>query len=101
MSLERAFETDELLIQEKASILTGAADPRTVPYARPIGSIYLRTDGTLWQKTGLLANEWSQVQGGEGPGPGTGDSFGNADGGFADSIYGGITPVDGGNASGS
>ena len=101
MSFERAFETDELLIQEKASILTGAADPRTVPYARPIGSIYLRTDGTLWQKNGPLANEWTQVQGGEGSGPGTNESFGNADGGLANSIYGGITPVDGGNASGS
>jgi len=101
MSFERAFETDELFIQEKASILTGAADPRSVPLERPIGSIYLRTNGTLWQKTGSLANEWTQVQGGEGPGPGTGDSFGNADGGRAASIYGGLTPVDGGTASGS
>jgi hypothetical protein len=98
MSQDRAFETDELLIGEAASILTGSADPRSPPLSRPIGSIYLRTNGTLWQKTGSVANQWTQLEAGDGN---TGEAYGNDDGGRAASIYGGTTAIDGGGASGT
>lgn len=98
MSFERAFETDELLIQEAASVLTGAGDPSVEWVDRPVGSLFIRTTGELWQKTGSLPNQWTKLEAGAG---GSVENFGNADGGRAGSIYGGVTPLDGGTAGGS
>ena len=97
MSFERAFEVDELLLAEATSVLTGASDPSSALIDRPVGSLYIRTNGELWQKASSPPNGWIKLE----AGANTGESFGNADGGLADSIYGGVTPVDGGNASGS
>jgi hypothetical protein len=42
-------------------ILKGAADPSAGDgVAAPVGSLYLRTTGgTLWQKTGANATDWT------------------------------------------
>lgn len=54
-------------------LLTGSADPSAGGgVAAPVGSVYLRTDGTFSQKTGVLDTDWTLFgAGGGGPSPAT------------------------------
>lgn len=60
------FEVDELVVDEVVSVLAGAADPSIALVQRPIGSLYLRTNGEVWQKTGAVANQWTRLEAGAG-----------------------------------
>ena len=45
-----------------ANITSGAADPRSSGgTAAPVGSLYLRGNGTAWMKTGAADTAWSQI----------------------------------------
>ena len=45
-----------------ANITSGAADPRSGGgTAAPVGSLYLRSNGTAWMKTGAADTDWSQI----------------------------------------
>jgi|SRR6056300_689202 len=68
MSLERAFEVDEVLLGETVSVLKGDTDPSIALVARPIGSLYLRTNGEVWSKTGTAANQWTRLEAGSATG---------------------------------
>ena len=98
MTLSLAFEVDELLVGEYAAILAGSADPSVALVDRPQGSLYLRTNGEVWRKSGSLPNAWVLI--GTGTTTPSGVALGNVDGGFAVTNYGGGTPLDGGGASG-
>lgn len=66
MTQNFAFETDELLIAESVSILVGSTDPSVALVDRPIGSIYIRSSGEVWQKVGELSNQWVRLEAGAG-----------------------------------
>jgi hypothetical protein len=111
MSQDIGFEVDELSLQGDVSIIHGADDPSIALVQKPIGSLYLRMNGETWQKVGSMANQWSKIQGsgstqtiiyGNAEGGSAQEIFGmGLDGGVANSIYGGLAPLDGGSASGS
>lgn len=42
-----------------ATVGSGSADPSTAGFAGPVGSIYLRTNGSFYVKTGALDTNWS------------------------------------------
>jgi hypothetical protein len=67
MALDRAFEADSLLIGDLTGILTGSGDPAVDLLDAPPGSIYLRTNGQIWQKLGVLPNDWGRMQAGVTP----------------------------------
>lgn len=62
----RAFEVDAIIINETVGIFGGAEDPSSAGQAGPIGSIYLRTNGDIWQKTGETTTDWEVNQKGAG-----------------------------------
>jgi hypothetical protein len=70
VDLADAFETDSLIINERAAVLSGDADPNTPGLIGPIGSYYLRTNGLHYRKTGALDNQWTQTDTGGGGGGG-------------------------------
>lgn len=60
----RSHEVDEgvILSEGGAGVFSGGESP--VGTSGPAGSLYLRTNGELWKKTGSGDNDWSQVSGG-------------------------------------
>lgn len=66
MSSLPAFETDEIVLGETASVLTGTSDPSTANVQRPQGSLYLRQTGEAWVKTGSISNQWTKLEAGSG-----------------------------------
>lgn len=60
-------------------------------------------DGTVWSSSGVVGDPGptgpAGVAGVAGPTGPTGPIVGNTDGGTATSVYGGISPLQGGNAS--
>lgn len=61
-----AFEVDELAIAGLVHVSAGVADPAIALIDLPVGSLYLRSNGELWQKIGAMANEWAKVTAGSG-----------------------------------
>lgn len=68
MSVERAFETDSILLRDRAGLVTFDIDPLTVGFNAPIGSLGMRTDGIHYRKTGALDTDWTQTDTGGGAG---------------------------------
>lgn len=69
MSTERAFETESVLLRDRAAIVSFDIDPTTVGFNAPIGSLGLRTTGQHYKKTGGLDTDWLETdQGGGGSG---------------------------------
>jgi hypothetical protein len=57
----------EILVLNGVDLLSGAADPSIgAGVAAPVGSLYLRTDGTLWIKTGVPNTAWASLSAGVG-----------------------------------
>lgn len=55
----------EVYVLGLVELRTGAADPTAGGgVAAPIGSLYLRTNGTVWIKTGAAAIAWSLISSG-------------------------------------
>jgi hypothetical protein len=69
VDLDDAFETDSLILNDRAAVLSGDADPNTPGLIAPIGSYYLRTNGLHYRKTGALDNQWTQTDVGGGSVP--------------------------------
>jgi hypothetical protein len=60
MAFEKAFEIDEILLGETVGITQGSVDPSAGSgVAGPIGTIFIRTNGELYQKFGALDFEWN------------------------------------------
>jgi len=55
----RAFEIDSLILEEKVAILAGTEDPTMgAGEIAPVGSLYLRTDGSIYNKTDSGDTDW-------------------------------------------
>lgn len=50
-----------LSFDDEVSLFSGFSDPSVVGEAAPIGSLYLRTTGQLWQKFGPADTDWQLV----------------------------------------
>ena len=55
------FEVDEVVLPNSVSLISGTVDPSASGIDRPIGSIYLRTNGEVWSKTGSTTTSWDKV----------------------------------------
>jgi len=59
-ALDRAHELpDGLIVSEYGGFLAGTADPAATSVDAPIGTVYTRSDGAIWKKTGAAASAWS------------------------------------------
>lgn len=56
--LDKAFELKEILLNNTAGILSGAIDPNIAYPLAPLGSIYLKGDGSAYLFTD---NGWSVI----------------------------------------
>lgn len=67
VSPNRAFEVEGLIINDQVGIFGGSEDPRSGEgQDAPVGSLYLRTNGDVLQKTGDLFGDWAVNQKGAG-----------------------------------
>lgn len=59
MDISLAFNIEEgISLKDEVLIFCGAADPSSPGEVAPMGSLYLRTNGSLWIKTGVANNQW-------------------------------------------
>lgn len=59
-ALDSAFEAPGgVIVQEYGGYLAGTADPAATSVDAPIGTIYTRSNGEFWKKTGAAASAWS------------------------------------------
>lgn len=57
--INHAFNVEQgISLSDKVGIFEGDADPSVTGEAAPVGSLYLRTDGTIWSKIGPLDTDW-------------------------------------------
>lgn len=56
---DKAFETTSISLNNNVHIVSGSVDPTVSGTDDPIGSLYLRTDGNVYRKTGAGANAWT------------------------------------------
>lgn len=61
-SIEQAYEVyeDGISIKGIVGIFAGADDPTISGFDAPIGSVYLRTNGLIYRKTGSINEEWNE-----------------------------------------
>ncbi len=55
------FEVDEIVLPNSVSLISGTVDPISASVDRPIGSIYIQTNGDVWSKTGSGTSDWQKV----------------------------------------
>ncbi|MHA1806200.1 MAG: hypothetical protein ACTSX2_01335 [Candidatus Thorarchaeota archaeon] len=70
MSVERAFETDSILLRDRTGLVAFDIDPTTTGFNAPIGSLGMRTNGSHYRKTGALDTDWTLTDTGGGGGGG-------------------------------
>ncbi len=63
MSVERAFETDSILLRDRTGVVAFDVDPLTTGFNAPIGSLGMRTTGQHYRKVGALDTDWAEVDG--------------------------------------
>lgn len=63
MSVERAFETDSILLRDRTGLVTFDIDPLTVGFNAPIGSFGMRTNGKHYRKIDALDTDWTEIDG--------------------------------------
>ncbi len=60
--ISKSFETTNITLGDeatgKATIIVGDFDPSSGGQEANIGSLFIRSDGTIWQKTGALDTDW-------------------------------------------
>lgn len=60
MAFENAFEIEEILLGDTVGIMQGSVDPSAGSgVAGPVGTIYIRTNGELYQKFAALDADWN------------------------------------------
>ena len=60
--ITKAFDVEEgLSLKDEVLIISGSVDPSVAGEAAPQGSLFLRTTGSLFLKTGLADNQWYNV----------------------------------------
>lgn len=63
-NIDDAYTVTKLSLDDEVLITHGSLDPSTgAGYESPIGSLYVRTNGSLYQKTGALNTQWGIVGG--------------------------------------
>ena len=64
---ERAFEApDGILLNDQAGLLSGGFDPSVSGQEAPTGTLFLRTDGRHYRKTGGFDTDWTETDTGGG-----------------------------------
>lgn len=62
LDIDKAFDTTLITLGDeatgKATIIVGDFDPSTSGQPANVGSIFIRSDGTIWQKNGALDTDW-------------------------------------------
>lgn len=58
-----SYDATELVTSAGPKIIAGSPDPAATGVAAPVGSLYLRDNGTHWKKDGGAAADWSQTVG--------------------------------------
>lgn len=54
-----AFNVEQgIALGDTVGIFYGNTDPSIIGEAAPIGSLYLKTDGTIWSKIGTQDTDW-------------------------------------------
>lgn len=61
--LDRALDTDTLVLKNGVGIMDGADDPSSVGVVAPLGTLYLRTNGDTYHKTGSGDTAWASLVG--------------------------------------
>ena len=60
--ITKAFDVEEgLSLKDEVLIISGSTDPSVAGEAAPQGSLFLRTTGSLFLKTGVADNQWYNV----------------------------------------
>ena len=60
--VDKAFEVDNgIVVNDGAAIISGSGNPTGM--IAPVGSLFLSTDNIVWEKFGVLDNEWSVKEG--------------------------------------
>jgi len=66
-NIDDAFTIDKLSLDDSVLVVAGSIDPTiSTGYEAPIGSIFVRTNGELYQKTNTADVDWSLVGSGGG-----------------------------------
>lgn len=61
-NIDDAFRVEKLSLDDGVLITQGSADPTTGPgYEAPVGSLYLRTNGTLYKKVNTANVDWAAL----------------------------------------
>lgn len=55
------FEIEEILLEGGAAITSGDGDPAVLALDYPSGTVYLRTNGQVWQKQVGAPSNWLQL----------------------------------------
>lgn len=55
------FEVDEIVLPNSVSLISGTVTPISAAVDRPVGSIYIQTNGDVWSKTGSGTGDWQKV----------------------------------------
>jgi hypothetical protein len=64
---DRSFEApDGILLNDLAGVLSGTFNPITSGQEAPLGTLFLRTDGRNYRKTGGLDTDWTETDTGGG-----------------------------------
>ena len=59
--IKRGFESEAFIINETLALIAGDYNPRREGQEAPIGSIYFRTNGQIWQKFGNEPEDWNTI----------------------------------------
>jgi hypothetical protein len=63
-NIDKAFRTENLSVDDLTLITSQAADPTIGPgYEAPIGSLLLRTNGSVYRKVGTADVDWQELDG--------------------------------------
>lgn len=68
-ALDKAFESDGIVLNDVVGLLGGADDPSSAGVDAPEGSLYIRTSGQIWQKSGPGDTDWTEKGTGAGSAP--------------------------------
>lgn len=59
--IRRAFESEAFIINDILALVAGNFNPSREGQPSPIGSIYFRTNGQIWQKFGNEPTDWNVI----------------------------------------
>lgn len=84
MSVDKAFETESILVNDTGGILAGVDDPSTGGGVEaPQGSLYMRTNGSHYRKVGGADTDWAEVDDAGVPDPHAEEAFNQTTHGFS------------------